>query len=157
MDSDGPDRPGSVPRRRVARLGRATVILVAIAVGLLVLAVVLLLAADPKSRAESDALLPLNATLTGSTVVVFLAAGALTAATFVALSGLVTAAAMRVLSPDRTEPDPLPEGVQRFRRVVLAPAALRRLEVDHPPEWPVTAIPQVGELPPPGAACSATC
>jgi hypothetical protein len=57
---------------------------------------------------------------------------------------------MRVLSPERHQPPPLPDHLRRLRRLVLAPPAVRSLEAERSPEWPHTAIPRREELPQPG-------
>jgi cellulose synthase/poly-beta-1,6-N-acetylglucosamine synthase-like glycosyltransferase len=144
------DRAQDEPlRRRAAELGRATALLVVAALALLSVDVYLFVAGPRTSAAErsSPPVLPFH----GVGVAATLAAGALAAATFVALAALHTAAAMRVLSPDRALPPPLPAPLQRLRRIALAPAGLRRLPVEGEPPWPPSAVPSAEERLPAGA------
>ena len=55
---------------------------------------------------------------------------------------------MQVLNRDRRVPPPLPAHLQQVRRWTLGPLALRALDIEHPPDWPVTAVPDRDELPP---------
>ncbi len=134
--------------RREAQLGRTTAVLLMIAVVLFAAAAWLLWSGQDPSPSHARATLPVNLPLRGVGVTVFLAAGALAAASFVGLAALHTAAAMRVLSRDRRLPPPLPTSVQRLRRVALAP--LRDLAVESVTDWPPTAIPSPDKLPLPG-------
>ncbi|WP_019135481.1 glycosyltransferase family 2 protein [Cellulomonas massiliensis] len=149
MSPRSDEQHGEPLRRRAAELGRATAMLVGGALALLAVEVWLLVNGPATSEREASrpGVLPFH----GVGVAAFLAAGALTAATFVALAALQTAAAMRVLSPHRQLPPPLPAPAQRLRRIALAPAALRRLEVEEPPAWPPSAVPSEQERPPAGA------
>jgi cellulose synthase/poly-beta-1,6-N-acetylglucosamine synthase-like glycosyltransferase len=85
---------------------------------------------------------------------VLLAAVALVAATFLALTALETATAMQVLNRDRRIPPPLPAHLQQARRWTLGPVAVRALDMEHPPEWPALAVP--GEDPAPGTRLRCT-
>jgi cellulose synthase/poly-beta-1,6-N-acetylglucosamine synthase-like glycosyltransferase len=138
---------GATPdlRHRAANLG-------AMAVGFSLLTVVLLVVAV-WSLATGDAdqprtaLLPLNVEFSRPHAAVLVAVVAAIAATFVGIAGLEAATAMRVLSPDRRKPHPLPPQVQQARKWVLGPLAARTLDIEHIPDWPATALPDPGRLP----------
>jgi cellulose synthase/poly-beta-1,6-N-acetylglucosamine synthase-like glycosyltransferase len=125
-------------------------VLAGLALVLLGAAVWLMFAGGGSTERRSAADLPVNLPLHGSGVFLFLAAGGVAAASFVGLAAVQTAAAMRVLSPERHQPPPLPDHLRRLRRLVLAPPAVRSLEAERSPEWPHTAIPRPEELPQPG-------
>src|SRR4051794_16103804 len=147
MGQDPPAVPTSSLRHRAAQLGRSTVLLTGATVALFGVALWLLLLAGPGAESEPPAFLPFR----GAGLTVFLAAGALTAATFVGMAAVQTAVAMRLLSPDRQHAEPLPASLKRLRHLALAPTALRRMDIERPPQWPDTAIPGPDELPPAGA------
>ena len=69
-----------------------------------------------------------------------LAAVALVAATFLALAALETATAMQVLYRDRRISPPCRRTCSRPADG-FGPLALRALEIEHLPEWPVGAVP----------------
>ena len=133
-------------RTQSARLGRATFVLIMMAVLLVGVAVALLLSTDAKTVSEA-ARMPLNLELTRPAFAVVLAAGAVVTAVFVGLAGLETAAAMRALSRDRHYPRPLPKQLRRLRRLALAPTPLTAADIEAPADWP-TALPSLGDLPP---------
>lgn len=136
-------------RRRAADLGRLTAALGAIALALIAFDAWLLLRGPTTSERERalPAILPFH----GAGAAAVLGAGGLVVATFVALTALQTAAAMRVLAPDRRLPPPLPSPVRRLRRLALAPLRRRRPELVRPPEWPPSAVPPPQERLPAGA------
>ena len=135
-------------RRRVAQLGWLTTGLIALALSLLVIAAVL------TANRETDTdpgrvFLPLNVELAHPGAAVLVAAALLMLASFFGLAALQTAAAMRVLDPDRHIPPPPPKAVRRVRRVMLGPLAQRLVSVEDLADAPLpTALPTVEELPP---------
>lgn len=124
--------------RRVARLTLFSVGLIALAVGVLVLAAWLAHRVAPK---EIVGQLPLGPEDIPA-VSLLVAAGAAAAAFFVGLAALHAAAAMRVLARDRRIPPPLPPEMRRVRSAVLAPlgSSIRRLADD--PELPPSKLPE---------------
>ena len=77
-----------------------------------------------------------------------LAAGAvLVATTFVGLGGLETAAAMRVLAPDRHVPPPPSTAVRRARRAILGPLGMELEIAETTTVLPADALPTREELP----------
>jgi cellulose synthase/poly-beta-1,6-N-acetylglucosamine synthase-like glycosyltransferase len=104
-------------RRRVARLTLFSIGLIALAVGILVLAAWLAHRVGPK---EIVGQLPLGPNEIPA-VSLLVAVGAAAASFFVGLAALHAAAAMRVLARDRRIPPPLSPEMRRVRAVVLAP------------------------------------
>jgi biofilm PGA synthesis N-glycosyltransferase PgaC len=124
-------------RRRVARLTLLSVGLIALAVGILVLAAWLAHRVAPK---EIVGQLPLGPNDIPA-VSLLVAVGAAAAAFFVGLAALHAAAAMRVLARDRRIPPPLSPEMRRVRSAVLAPlGSVRRLAGD--PELPPSRLPE---------------
>jgi len=132
-------------RRRVARLSLLAVALVALAVGIVVVAAWVAHRVDPKEIAGQ---LPLGPGDIPS-VSLLVAAGAAAAAFFVGLAALHAAAAMQVLARDRRIPPPLSPELRRVRGAVLAPlgSPVRRLVDD--PAVPPTKLPDPAEEAPP--------
>ena len=134
-------------RSSEARLGWISAALALLSVASSVAAVYLF--THNETRAGSTvALLPVNVEINRPGLAIFVAALAGVAAAFMAIAAVQVAAAMRVLSPDRHLSRPLPPHLQQERRWVLGPLALRALEIEHLPEWPVSAVPTAAELPP---------
>ncbi|MET0998147.1 MAG: glycosyltransferase family 2 protein [Marmoricola sp.] len=107
----------------------------------------LLLASGDYGHSTRGVVVPLNVEISRPGVMVFLAAGALVAASFVGLAALQTAAAMQVLDRDRRVPPPLPAHLQLARQWVLGPAAERVAVADRPPDWPAPRVPAGDQLP----------
>ena len=135
-------------RRRVAQLGWLTTGLMAVALSLLVIAAVL------TANRETDTdpgrvFLPLNVELAHPGAAVLVAAALLMLASFFGLAALQTAAAMRVLDPDRHIPPPPPKAVRRARRLMLGPLAQQLVNAEELADTSLpTALPTVEELPP---------
>ena len=120
--------------------------LVVLAVGMLAVAAGLVVIGDGKSTSRA-VVLPVNVEFSRARAAVFLAAAALAGATFLALAGLQTAAAMQVLNRDRRVRPPIPASLQQARRWILGPVALRTLAVEDSTDPPPSAIPGEDELP----------
>ena len=120
----------------------------AVALSLLVIAVVL------TANRETDTdpgrvFLPLNVELAHPGAAVLVAAALLMLASFFGLAALQTAAAMRVLDPDRHIPPPPPKAVRRARRLMLGPLAQQLVNAEELADTSLpTALPTVEELPP---------
>ena len=95
-------------RRRAAQFGWLTAGLTTVAIGLLIVAAARL-AKKGSGLDLGQVLVPLNVSSGNPGIAVLLTAALLLAATFVGLAALQTAAAMRVLSPDRHVPRPPPQ------------------------------------------------
>lgn len=134
-------------RVRAARLGWLTAGLVGLSLALVAVAVWQITTTDGRATLPDTAVLPLSVEFRPPGLAVLLAAVALVAATFLALTALETATAMQVLNRDRRIPPPLPPHLQQARRWTLGPVAVRSLDLEHPPEWPALAVPSEG-LPP---------
>ena len=148
---DGPDLGNAQDeslRRRAARFGWLTAGLALLAVVLLSLAAWLLATTDGAASRSSAVVLPMNLDFSRPRAAVFLAAASIAAATFVGLAALQVASAMQVLNRDRRAQPPLPAHLQQARRWTLGPLALRALDIEHAPDWPVTAVPDRDELAP---------
>ena len=100
----------------------------------------------PGSAHPTTVLLPVNVEFRGVGLAVGLAAAAVVATTFLVIAGLETASAMQVLTRDRRVPDQLPPQAQLVRRVLLAPLAMRGIDLEHDPELPAIALPGAAEL-----------
>jgi cellulose synthase/poly-beta-1,6-N-acetylglucosamine synthase-like glycosyltransferase len=122
----------------VARLTLLSVGLIALAVGILVLAAWIAHRVAPKEIVGQLPLGPRD--IPGVSLLV--AVGAAAAAFFVGLAALHAAAAMRVLARDRRIPPPLSPEMRRVRSAVLAPlgSSVRRLAGD--PELPPSRLPE---------------
>lgn len=116
-------------RRRAADLGWLTVALGSAAVVMFVVAMVLASRQDSEFQTDT-VLLPLNVEFGYPGGAALTSAALLVAATFFGLAALQTAAAMRVLAPDRHVPPPPPRLVRRARRLMLGPldSAIRLAE-----------------------------
>ncbi len=134
-------------RRRAARLGWLTAALFVLAL-LLLAGAVWLIVSGAADNPSGTVTLPVNVEFRRPGLAVLLAALIAIAAMFVGIAGLQTATAMRVLARDRHVPAPLPPHLQQVRRWVLGPLAVRVLDVEHLPEWPLSAVPEPSELPP---------
>jgi cellulose synthase/poly-beta-1,6-N-acetylglucosamine synthase-like glycosyltransferase len=133
-------------RRRAAQLGWLTAGLAVLAAGLLVVAGVLVVTQGASPDME-QALAPLNVGLGNPGAAVLAAAAVLLAGTFVGLAGLQTAAAMRVLAPDRHIPPPPPPALRRARREILGPFGTELEIAESATARPATALPSPEELP----------
>jgi cellulose synthase/poly-beta-1,6-N-acetylglucosamine synthase-like glycosyltransferase len=135
-------------RRRVAQFGWWTTGLTVTAVGLVVLAA--LLTANRETDADPGrVLLPLDVELVNPGAAVLVAAALLVLASFFGLAALQTAAAMRVLDPERHIPPPPPMAVRRARQMMLGPLDKRLADVELLSDaLPQTALPTAAELPP---------
>jgi len=134
---------GKIPlRRRVARLSLLSVGLIALALGILVLAAWLAHRIAPDQIAGQLPLGPHEI----PAVSLLVAAGAAAAAFFVGLAALHAAAAMRVLARDRRIPPPLSPEMRRVRSAVLAPlgSSVRRLAEG--PDPPPSKLPAATEM-----------
>ena len=134
-------------RRRAARLGWAATVLAVLSLVVLGLAVWAFVA--EQDVPASDAVLLFDnpqwrlwLTLAGLAAVV---------ATYLGVAALETAAAMRVLAPDR----PLPAQQPSVRRPALRDVgALAGVSVLSPPPWPASAVPaRADAVQPCGARC----
>lgn len=132
-------------RQRAAGLGALTLGFTILSVAMVAGAVVLLVAGGASHTHES-AILPLDVHFSPPGAAVLVAALAAIAATFVGIAALETASAMRVLSPAREKPRPLPPQAAQARKWVLGPIAARTLDAAHIPDWPATALPDPAEL-----------
>jgi cellulose synthase/poly-beta-1,6-N-acetylglucosamine synthase-like glycosyltransferase len=123
----------------VARLSLTAVLLGIATVGLLGLALWIASGASPRSPVG---LLPVGISYNVPAVPLLMAAVVGTAALFVALAALHTAAAMRVLARDRRIPEPLSEPARRLRGRVLGPVGIAALQLDREPDLPPTSLPE---------------
>ena len=123
-----------------ARLGWITAGLAFVTVALLVLAVYLVVT-DGTGDSSSVAVLPLDAQANEASLALVLAVAAGFTAVFVAMSGLETATAMRVLSRRRRHAPQLPASARILPRLVLGSTEARRLGLDRPPDWEATLLP----------------
>ena len=105
-------------RRRVARLGLLTAVLLGLRLALLLVAGWVAFRAEPKDIVGQ---FPLGADDNVPSLTVVLAAGAAMAGCFVGLAALHAAAAMRVLARDRRIPPTLSPELKRLRRLILTP------------------------------------
>ena len=115
-------------------MGRLSAASAVLALVLLLAAVALLAAHGPGSAYSTTVVLAVNVEFRGVGLAVGLAAAAVAATTFLVIAGLQTASAMRVLSRDRRVPEQLQPHAQLVRRVLLAPLAMRGIDLEHDPE-----------------------
>ena len=134
------------PGQRAALMGRLSAASAALALVLLLVAVALLAAHGPGSTHPTYAVLPVNVEFRGVGLAVGLAAAAAIATTFLVIAGLQTAAAMRVLARDPRVPQELPAHARLVRRWLLAPLAMRGIDLEHDPELPAITLPAAAEL-----------
>jgi len=134
------------PGHRAAQMGRLSAASAVLALVLLLAAVALLAAQAQPIAHPTTAVLPVNVDFRGLGLAVGLAAAAVVATTFLVIAGLETASAMQVLRRDRRVPDRLPPQAQLVRRVLLAPLAMRGIDLEHHPELPAIALPGAAEL-----------
>ncbi len=127
-------------------MGRLSAASAVLALVLLLAAVALLAAHGPGSAYSTTVVLPVNVEFRGVGLAVGLAAAAVAATTFLVIAGLQTASAMRVLARDRRVPEQLQPHAQLVRRVLLAPLAMRGIDLEHDPELPAIALPAAAEL-----------
>ena len=135
-----------VLRRRAAQFGWLTAGLTTLAIALSILAVTLL-ATEGADLPVQQVLVPLNAHLGNPGGAVLAAAAVLVLTTFIGLAALQTAAAMRILAPDRHLPPPPPPPVRQARHVMLGPLAAELVNVEQMADWPTTALPSSVDLP----------
>jgi cellulose synthase/poly-beta-1,6-N-acetylglucosamine synthase-like glycosyltransferase len=133
------------PGYRAAQMGRLSAASAVLALVLLTAAAVLLIADGP-GYVPTTVVLPVNVEFRGVGLAVGLAAAALLATTFLVIAGLETASAMQVLARTRRATSQLPSRVLPLRRTLLAPLALRGIDVEHVPEVPSIALPGAAEL-----------
>lgn len=134
---------------RAARLGGVAVGLSLLALALLGIAI-WLIATDRPPLLSNDAgvvILPVDVALRAPRTSIVLAVALAVVAFFVGMVALHAAGAIRVLSRGRRITDPLPGESARMARLVLGPVAVRTLELDAPPEWPLTALPPESSSP----------
>jgi len=127
---------------RAARFGWVSLTLAVLAA--LLLAASIWALASGRSRfsgARPIALLPIDVELTAPSPAVVLGVGLAIAAFLASMGARQAAVAMRVLSRGRGVTDPLPPDAAVAARRVLGPVAVRALQLDERPPWPVTAIP----------------
>lgn len=131
----------------MARFSWLTLGLVLLGAAFVVGAAALMVSGDHAHRTRG-VVIPVNVEISRPGVMVFLAAGALVAASFVGLAALQTATAMQVLDRDRRIPPPLPAHLQLAREWILGPVARRVAVADYPSDWPDVAVPEGEQLPP---------
>ena len=137
----------AILRRRAAQLGWLAAGLLVLAVGLLVVAGVLAVARGSGPDLER-VLVPLNVGLGSPGATLLAAVAVLVATTFVGLGGLETAAAMRILAPDRHVPPTPSRAVRRARRAILGPLGMELEIAESATVLPAGALPTREELPP---------
>ena len=93
--------------------------------------------------------LPIGAGTGIPSVTLFVAAGAVAAAAFLALAALHAAAAMRVLARDRRIPAPLSPQLRKLRRLVLTPLGETAVRLTAEPALPANALPDADTTRPP--------
>jgi cellulose synthase/poly-beta-1,6-N-acetylglucosamine synthase-like glycosyltransferase len=133
-------------RRRAAHFGWLTATLAVLGVGLLIVGIVLAPTEGSGSQLR-QAVVPLNVQSWDPGGWVIAAVALLVATTFVGLAELQTAAAMRVLAPDRHVPPPPPPAARRARRMMLWPLEPELESAEHPTVLPTSALPTAQELP----------
>ena len=133
-------------RRRAAQLGWLTAGLSVLAVGLLVVAGMLVATQGPGPHLE-EVVLPLDVDLESPGAGILAAAALMVATTFLGLGGVQTAATMRVLARDRHVPPPPPPAARRARRVMLGPLGIELAITESTTVLPPTALPTPEELP----------
>jgi glycosyltransferase involved in cell wall biosynthesis len=129
------------PGGRAARLCRASMVLLGVGV-LLVVGAVWSLVAHGTRGGSGTAVLPLDVELHWPSLAVFLAAAAITAATFVGIGALETAAAMQVLARERRPVPNVPAPIRRAGRWVLGARTVRAPDLEGLPAWQPTALPE---------------
>jgi len=134
------------PGHRAAQMGRLSAASAVLALVLLLATVALLVTHDQASAYSATVVLPVNVELRGVGLAVGLAAAAVAATTFLVITGLETASSMQVLRRDRRVPAQLPPQAQVVRRVLLAPLAMRGIDLEHDPELPPIVLPRAAEL-----------
>ncbi|MEZ0448052.1 glycosyltransferase family 2 protein [Cellulomonas sp. ICMP 17802] len=138
-------------QRRSARLGWVTLGLTVLAVALLAIGVWVIATAQPaivpEDPQQAVALLPVDVHVRAPRASVVLGVGLAVAAFVVGMVALQSAAAMRVLSSGRRVSEPLPGSSARMARLVLGSTAVRRLALEEPPSWPLSAIPEEASSP----------
>jgi len=129
------------PKAQNARLGWVTAGLALLTAALLALTVYLVVTNAPEPR-SSAAVLPLDVELSASSATLLLAVVTGLSAILVAMAGLETATAMRVLSRRRRPPPRPPASARVLPRLVLGSTESRRLGIDQPPAWEATQLPE---------------
>ncbi|MGY4643681.1 glycosyltransferase family 2 protein [Cellulomonas sp. URHB0016] len=140
-------------QRRTTRLGWVVLGLSVLSVALLVTAVWMVesgrprvVPGTPQRAVEAIAVLPLGVEVAVPRPAVVLGLGLALAAFVAAMAALEAATAVRVLSRGRGLEQPVARDEARLGRRVLGPAVTRALELDGPPQWPVTAIPAEADV-----------
>ncbi|WP_456843833.1 glycosyltransferase, partial [Cellulomonas sp. P5_C6] len=137
-------QPAQSLHRRAARLGWASAALALASALLLGGAVWLIATSSPPIVPDAElaiAILPVDVRLTAPRPTIVVGVGLAVASFLVAMAAQQTAVAMRVLSRGRGLAQPVPMATAKLRRRILGGAAVRRLGLDAPPDWPLSAIP----------------